>query len=151
MKKENAKKSVNVVVKKESELIMKQENVKNVEVKKVLLFGDELELKKLSNEELLNVIKKRFNKKELFEVGKMCYYILGLRKYKMIDLSYSSIVIIVKKLFEVNGLICNTSEKCLAWYNGRINKCLINIEEDFKNVGRIKVNNIDISNLDFKL
>lgn len=130
---------------------MSKKELKNVEVEKVVLFGDELEFKKLSNEKLLNVIKKRFNKKELFEVGKMCYYILGLRKYKMIDLSYSSIVIIVKKLFEVNGLVCNTTEKCLAWYNGRINKGLIDIKEDFKNVGRAKITNIDISNLDFKL
>lgn len=104
--------------------------------KVVVVFGQELEQKVLSNQELIDLIKNRFGSN--LEVGKVSYYILALKHLQMISLSYASIVAIIKKLFEINGLETNTTEKCMAWYMQKIKKNKIDITEDFSNVGRKK-------------
>lgn len=113
------------------------------ELEKVVLFGDELEKRKIDLQECVNLLKKKFEN-ESIEVGKVSYYLLGLKIYGMIDLSYSNIVLIVKKFFESNGMITETSEKCAAYYMRMIKSGKVNIKESFKNSGRKK----EIINLD---
>ena len=113
------------------------------EIEKVVLFGDELERRKIDLQECVNLLKKKFEN-ESIEVGKVSYYLLGLKIYGMIDLSYSNIVVIVKKFFEVNKMMTETSEKCTAYYMRMIKSGKVNIKENFKNSGRKKeIINID--------
>lgn len=103
----------------------------------VLVFGQELEKKVLSNQELIDLVKARFNSENL-EVGKISYYILALKHLEMTTLSYASIVAIIKKLFEINNMQTNTTEKCMAWYMQKIKKNKIDITKEFSNIGRKK-------------
>lgn len=102
----------------------------------VLVFGQELVQKELTNQEVIDLIKNRFGSN--LEVGKVSYYVLALKHYEMTKLSYANIVAIIRKLFEVNNLQTNTTEKCLAWYNQKIKKNKIDITKDFSNTGRKK-------------
>ena len=137
------KKNVNVVNEE-----MKGLNEMKKDVEKVLLFGEEIEKRNLDTQEMINLLKEKFNFKSV-GVGEVVYYILGLKKYNMINISYVSISMIVRKLFEINGIVCNCSDKCVAWYNNKINKGLINIEIKYKSNNKRAVNIINIDDLVF--
>jgi len=128
----------------------KQETTqKEVEIKSstnvVNIFGDEVELKKYELKEVVAMIRTRFEKEGL-EVGKMAYYGLALRHLKLVDVSYETLTQIITKIFELNQQQTNTTAKCMAWYQARIKKGIVNIHEQFKPSTRTK-QTIDISSL----
>lgn len=140
-----------VVTKKESELKMAKE-IKKQEVKKVILFGDEIEFKQLTIDDVIELVKKRFNHPDKIETGKVCYYILGMKHYKMINLSNIVIAGIARNFILANGLKCATTGESVNWYNNKINKGIVNIKEDFKKSGRaLSISNVDFSKYNFKL
>lgn len=143
MKKKVEKKNVAVV-----NAEMKGLNEMKKDVEKVLLFGEEIEKKNLEVQEMINLLKEKFDFKSV-SVGEVVYYILGLKKYNMININYVSISMIVRKLFETKGIVCNCSDKCVAWYNNKINKGLINIEIKYKSNSKRVVNVININDLVF--
>lgn len=144
MKKE-VKKEMNVNVVNEE---MKGLKEMKKEIEKVMLFGEEIEKRNLEVQEMINLLKDRFDFKKV-GVGEVVYYILGLKKYEMININYVSISMIVRKLFDINGIVCNCSDKCVAWYNNKINKGLINIKDKYKSNSKRIVNVINIDELVF--
>ena len=124
---------------------VKSEKIEKLEVIKI--FNFEVEKKNYDDvQELFLLLKKCFNNKnkEFLEVGKISYFILGLKKEKLVNYSYINIANIVNKFLELNGIISNTTDKCIAWYNNKLNKNIVNYKEDFKNSGRKK----EVLNLD---
>lgn len=111
----------------------------------VNIFGDEVESRKYELKEVVQMIRTRFEKEGL-EVGKMAYYGLALRHLKLVDISYETLAQILIKIFELNGQQTNTTAKCMAWYQGKIKKGIVNIHEPFKASTRTKVT-VDISSL----
>ena len=131
---------------------MAVKEVKEVkEVKKdcVVVFGYEVENKKYNIDEIFGLIKNNFDSNNL-EVGKISYFILGLRYRKLIDLSYNVINELVIKIMESNGYSTNSSVNCLSFYMRKIKSGERNINEKFKNNGRVRSENIDLSKYNFK-
>lgn len=114
------------------------------ELQTVVLFGEELEKKSYSVQEIVNLLKNRFNDVSSIEVGRVSYYLLGLKYLGLSNLSYNDNVMIIKKFFEVNGMTTETTDKCQAFYMNKIKSGKINLNEDFKSSGRKK----EIINLD---
>lgn len=144
MKKE-VKKEMNVNVVNEE---MKGLKEMKKEIEKVMLFGEEIEKRNLSNQELVNLLKEKFDFKKV-GVGEVVYYILGLKKYEMININYVSISMIVRKLFDINGIVCNCSDKCVGWYMNKINNGKIDIKEKYKSGNKRVVSVVNIDELIF--
>ena len=111
----------------------------------VAIFGDEFENKKYELKEVVQFIRNRFEKEGL-EVGKMAYYGLAFRHLKLVNVSYETLANILIKIFELNGQATNTTAKCMAWYQAKIKKGIVNIHEPFKSSTRTK-QTIDIASL----
>lgn len=126
---------------------VENKKVENKKTNTIILFGQEVEQKELSNQEVIDLIKTRFEGQK-YEVGKMSYFLLALKHLGMTKLSYASNVLIIKKLFETQGLVTDTTEKCQAWYMQRIKKNKIDITKDFSESGR-KKEIINVSELVF--
>lgn len=131
----------NKPIKTEKEAI---QNLKN-QTETILIFGQEVANKKYELKEVVAMIRNRFEKDGL-EVGKMAYYGLALRHLKLVDMSYETLSQILIKIFELNGQQTNTTAKCMAWYQGKIKKGIVNIHEPFKASTRTK-QTVDISAL----
>lgn len=114
----------------------KQTNKK--ENQQVVIFGENVENKIHSPQEVVNLLKTRFNNPSSIEVGKVSYYLCALKYYKLSTLSYNDHVLIIKKFFEINGLTTETTTKCQAHYMTKIKKGLVDLSEDFKSSGRAK-------------
>lgn len=123
----------------------KVENKKTNQI--IILFGQEVEQRELSNQEVIDLVKAKFEGQK-YEVGKMSYFLLALKHLGMTKLSYASNTLIIKKLFETQGLVTDTTEKCQAWYMQRIKKNKIDITKDFSESGR-KKEIINVSELVF--
>lgn len=119
---------------------------KTAEKNLVKIFGLEVERKNLELQELVNLLNEKFNKTNI-EVGKVSYFILALRKEKMINICYDDIVLIVKSLMSKYNMVCNTTVKCMAYYNKKLKD--INYNEEFKSSGRIKAERINLENIKF--
>lgn len=111
----------------------------------ITIFGDEIENRKYDLKEVITMTRARFEKQGL-EVGKMAYYILAFRHLKLVDVSYETLAQVLIRIFELNGQQTNTTAKCMAWYQARIKKGIVNIHEQFKPSTRIK-QVVDISSL----
>lgn len=124
--------------------ITKQTETK-AKVQTVQIFGETVESRKYELKEVITMTRTRFEKDGL-EVGKMAYYFLAFRHLKMVDVSYETLAQILVKIFELNGQATNTTAKCMAWYQARIKKGIVNINEQFKPSTRTK-QVVDISTL----
>ena len=111
----------------------------------ILIFGDEIENRKYELKEVIALTRARFEKDGL-EVGKMAYYFLAFRHLKLVDVSYETLAQILIKIFELNGQATNTTAKCMAWYQARIKKGIVDIHSQFKPSTRTK-QIVDISSL----
>ena len=101
----------------------------------VSLFGIEIENKKYDTKALVTLLKDKFN--ELETVGHISYFVQAMKQKKLVDDSYAMIAAIINKLFEINGLQANTTDKCQAWYANKLRKGQINPDEPFR-AGRKK-------------
>lgn len=119
--------------------------VKAVETQMISIFGDEIENRAYELKEIISMTRARFEKQGL-EVGKMAYYMLAFRHLKLVAVSYETIAQILIKIFELNGQATNTTAKCMAWYQARIKKGIVNVHEQFKASTRVK-QTVDISKL----
>ena len=116
-----------------------------VEAQTVVIFGDTIEKRKYELKEVIALTRARFEKDGL-EVGKIAYYFLAFRHLKLVEISYETTAQIIKKIFELNGQATNTTAKCMAWYQARIKKGIVDIHSQFKPSTRIK-QVVDISTL----
>lgn len=125
---------------------MKKTQEQKVETQtQVVIFGDKIENKKMDLKKFVQIIRTKFEPNHL-EVGKIAYYSLALRQKGLVDFNYTTLVDIIHKIFELNNLETDTTEKCMAYYQNKINKGLINIDEPFKTSSRTR-QKVDISYL----
>jgi len=104
-------------------------------VEMISLFGIEIENKKYDAKALVSLLKEKFD--ELETVGHISYFVQAMKQAKLVDVSYAMIAAIINKLFELNGLQANTTDKCQAWYANKLRKGKINPAEPFR-AGRKK-------------
>lgn len=110
-------------------------------VNTITIFGDEFENRKYELKEVIAFTRKRFETKgsqSELPVGQMSYYILAFRHLKLVEVSYETIAQIVRKIFELNGQLCETTAKAQAWYQRKIKNGSIDITKDFKPSTRTK-------------
>lgn len=100
------------------------------------IFGQDIPVKQYSVDEVKDLIRERFGAD--LAVGRVAYYLLAMKKKGLLKATQAQIMVIVQDTFEEQGFMTGITLQNVAFYQGRINKGLVDIEKEFGPNKRVK-------------
>ena len=111
-------------------------NTKESDMKTTKIFGQDIPIKQYTIAEVKKLIRKRFGKD--LAIGRVTYYLLAFKKKGLLEVTQAQIMFIVQSLVVEAGFMTGITLQNVQFYQGRINKGLVDIEKDFGPNKRVK-------------
>ena len=105
-------------------------------MKTTKIFGQDIPIKKYTIAEVKKLIRKRFGND--LAIGRVTYYLLAFKKKGLLEVTQAQIMFIVQSLVVEAGFMTGITLQNVQFYQGRINKGLVDIEKDFGPNKRVK-------------